>query len=76
MTDEQWMRFALNRAIQAGERGEVPVGAVLVKDGDLLAEGYNQPIATADPTAHAEIVVLRRGAETLGNYRLAERPST
>jgi tRNA(adenine34) deaminase len=70
MTDEQWMRYALNRAIQAGERGEVPVGAVLVKDGDLLAEGYNQPIATADPTAHAEIIALRRGAAALGNYRL------
>jgi tRNA(adenine34) deaminase len=70
MTDEQWMRYALNRAIQAGERGEVPVGAVLVKDGDLLAEGYNQPIATADPTAHAEIVALRGGAAALDNYRL------
>jgi tRNA(adenine34) deaminase len=70
MTDEQWMRYALNRARQAAERDEVPVGAVLVKDGELVAEGFNQPIGAIDPTAHAEMVVLRRGAETLGNYRL------
>ena len=43
MTDQQWMRYALNRARQAAERGEVPVGAALVKDGELLAEGFNQP---------------------------------
>lgn len=70
MTDEQWMRYALNRARQAAERDEVPVGAVLVKDGELVSEGFNQPIGAIDPTAHAEMVVLRRGAETLGNYRL------
>jgi tRNA(adenine34) deaminase len=70
MTDEQWMRYALNRALQAAHHGEVPVGAVLVKDGELVAEGFNQPIATRDPTAHAEIVALRRGAEALRNYRL------
>lgn len=70
MTDEQWMRYALNRARQAAERDEVPVGAVLVKDGELVAEGFNQPIGAVDPTAHAEIVVLRRGAEALANYRL------
>jgi tRNA(adenine34) deaminase len=70
MTDSQWMRYALNRAIQAGERGEVPVGAVVVLDGELIAEGSNQPIATHDPTAHAEIVAIRRAAQQVRNYRL------
>src|SRR6478672_13766054 len=70
MTDSQWMRYALNRARQAAERDEVPVGAVLVKDGDLVSEGFNEPIGTVDPTAHAEIVALRRGAAQLANYRL------
>ena len=70
MTDSQWMRYALNRALQAGERGEVPVGAVLVVNGDLLAEGYNEPILAHDPTAHAEIVAIRRAAQQVGNYRL------
>jgi tRNA(adenine34) deaminase len=70
MTDEQWMRCALSRARQAGARGEVPVGAVLVKDGELVAEGFNSPIGTNDPTAHAEIVALRRAAAELRNYRL------
>jgi tRNA(adenine34) deaminase len=64
------MRYALNRAIEAGERGEVPVGAIVVVDGDVIAEGFNQPIATSDPTAHAEIVAIRRAAAQLGNYRL------
>src|SRR3954471_16589775 len=70
MTDEQWMRYALNRALQAGERGEVPVGAVLVLDGELVAEGVNEPIATNDRTAHAYIVAIRRAAAELRNYRL------
>jgi tRNA(adenine34) deaminase len=70
MTDEQWMRYALNRALQAGERGEVPVGAVIVLDGELVAEGFNEPIETSDPTAHAEIVAIRRAAEQVQNYRL------
>jgi tRNA(adenine34) deaminase len=70
MTDEQWMRYALNRALQASHLGEVPVGAVLVKDGELLAEGFNEPIATHDPTAHAEIIAMRRAAAQLQNYRL------
>ncbi len=64
------MRYALNRAIEAGERGEVPVGAIVVVDGDVVAEGFNQPIAASDPTAHAEIVAIRRAATQLGNYRL------
>ena len=70
MTDEQWMRYALNRARHAGERGEVPVGAVVVLNGELLAEGMNEPISVNDPTAHAEIVAIRRAAELLRNYRL------
>ena len=64
------MRYALNRAIEAGERGEVPVGAIVVVDGEIVAEGFNQPISTNDPTAHAEIVALRRAAAELRNYRL------
>jgi len=71
MTDTQFMRYALNRAIEAGERGEVPVGAIVVVDGEIVSEGYNQPIATNDPTAHAEIVAIRRAAAQRGNYRLA-----
>jgi tRNA(adenine34) deaminase len=70
VTDQQWMRYALNRALQAAHVGEVPVGAVVVRDGDLLAEGFNEPIATHDPTAHAEIVAIRRAAASLSNYRL------
>jgi len=65
------MRYALNRAIHAGERGEVPVGAVVVVDGELLAEGANEPIASHDPTAHAEIVAIRRAAGLMRNYRLS-----
>jgi tRNA(adenine34) deaminase len=64
------MRYALNRAIEAGERGEVPVGAIVVVDGEIVAEGCNQPISSNDPTAHAEIVALRRAAAELRNYRL------
>lgn len=70
MTDKQFMRYALNRAIEAGERGEVPVGAIVVVDGEIVAEGFNQPITTNDPTAHAEIVAMRRAAAELRNYRL------
>ena len=64
------MRYALNRAIEAGERGEVPVGAIVVVDANIVSEGFNQPIATHDPTAHAEIVAIRRAAAQIGNYRL------
>lgn len=68
--DEGWMLFALDEAARAHAAGEVPVGAVLVRDGELLARGCNGPIAAHDPTAHAEIVTLRRGAAAVGNYRL------
>ncbi len=69
-SDAEYMRLALEEA-QAGARaGEVPVGAILVLDGRVLARGSNRTIADCDPTAHAEIVVLRRAAKQLSNYRL------
>ncbi len=64
------MQRALALARRAGEADEVPVGALLVKDGAIIAEGWNRPISNADPTAHAEIVVLRDAAAKLNNYRL------
>jgi tRNA(adenine34) deaminase len=66
------MRLALDLAERARAEGEVPVGAVLVKDDQLLAEGWNCPISTHDPTAHAEIVALRAAGEKIGNYRLVD----
>ncbi|MFN3234276.1 MAG: tRNA adenosine(34) deaminase TadA [Gammaproteobacteria bacterium] len=72
MNDEHYMRHALNLAKQAEAVGEVPVGAVLVKDGTVIAEGYNSPIDHQDPTAHAEILALRAGAKALNNYRLID----
>ena len=65
-----FMQLALEQAQHAWDLGEVPVGAVVVKDGEVIAVGYNQPIGKHDPTAHAEIVALRAAAEKLGNYRL------
>ena len=67
---EHWMRRALALADRAANEGEVPVGAVVVRDGVLLGEGWNQMIATQDPTGHAEIVALRDAARVVGNYRL------
>ena len=67
---EQFMALALAQAQLAWDRGEVPVGAVVVKDGEVIATGFNQPISGHDPTAHAEIVALRAAADKLGNYRL------
>ena len=64
------MRRALVLAGEAAQSGEVPVGAVVVVDGAIVGEGFNQPIAAHDPTAHAEIVALRAAAQALGNYRL------
>ncbi len=64
------MREALELATDAAKRGEVPVGAVVVKDGEVIGRGSNRPIGTSDPTAHAEIVALREAAHALGNYRL------
>ena len=68
--DRTFMEQALRAAAAAGRGGEVPIGAVLVHDGKILARGQNRPIRTSDPTAHAEIVALRRAARKLGNYRL------
>ena len=70
MDDSVYMRQAIDQAHNAWALGEVPVGAVLVKDGVVIATGFNQPIGTHDPTAHAEIMALRAAAELLGNYRL------
>ena len=69
-SDEDWMREALARARIAQGEGEVPVGAVLVHDGDCVGAGWNRPIATRDPTAHAEVVALRVAGARLGNYRM------
>lgn len=68
--DQHWMQRALVLARQAADAGEVPVGAVLVREGQLIGEGWNQPILARDPTAHAEIVALRAAARAAGNYRL------
>ncbi len=70
MTDEDFMRLAIDAASRAKALGEVPVGAVLVKNGEVIATGFNQPIGSHDPTHHAEIAALRAGADALGNYRL------
>ena len=68
--DEKWMSLALEQAVKAEEDGEVPVGAILVKDGLVVARAHNQPISTNDATAHAEIQLLRAAGEKLKNYRL------
>jgi tRNA(adenine34) deaminase len=68
--DARYMGLALLEARKAWAAGEVPVGAVVVKDGEVIAAGFNQPIGSHDPTAHAEINALRAAAEKLGNYRL------
>lgn len=70
MPDSDFMQLALEQARHAWSLGEVPVGAVVVKDGEVIATGFNQPIGRHDPTAHAEIVALRAAADKLGNYRL------
>jgi tRNA(adenine34) deaminase len=64
------MRAALEQALEAGRHNEVPVGAVVVVDNDIVGAGFNQPISAHDPTAHAEIVAIRAAAKRLGNYRL------
>ncbi len=70
--DERFMRRALERAAEAEREGEVPVGAVLVRGADIVAEASNRPIVTHDPTAHAEIEALRRAGQALGTYRLTD----
>jgi tRNA(adenine34) deaminase len=70
--DSIFMRRALELAGAAEAAGEVPVGAVIVRDGEVVAEGWNRPISTCDPTAHAEIVALRAAGSSLGTYRLTD----
>jgi tRNA(adenine34) deaminase len=69
-SDAAFMQLALDQAQHAWALGEVPVGAVVVKDGAVIASGFNRPIGSHDPTAHAEIMALRAAAQALGNYRL------
>ncbi len=70
--DEKYMRMALEEAEKAGQGGEIPVGAVLLKGDQVLAKDHNRCIELNDPTAHAEMLVLRKGGSILGNYRLNE----
>jgi tRNA(adenine34) deaminase len=70
VADEKHMRKALDLAHSGGEQGEVPVGALVVRDGEVIGEGYNAPISIRDPSAHAEIQAMRAAAEQIGNYRL------
>ena len=69
-TDQFWMSVAIELAKQAGESGEVPVGAVLILDNKMIGKGRNQSIELNDPSAHAEIQALREGGSKIGNYRL------
>ncbi len=69
-TDHDYMHRALELAQIAAEKGEVPIGAVVVYQGEIVGEGYNQPIQENDPTAHAEVIALRAAAKKIGNYRL------
>jgi tRNA(adenine34) deaminase len=71
-SDTDFMRHALSLARQAADRGEVPVGAVLVRGSEVIGEGANRPIHSHDPTAHAEIIALRDAAQRVGDYRLNE----
>jgi tRNA(adenine34) deaminase len=68
--DERWMDAAIEEAQRARDAGEVPIGAVIVLDGAVVGRGFNQPISSGDPTAHAEIVAIRDAAARIGNYRL------
>lgn len=70
MSYEQLMTAALEEAQRALDAGEVPIGAVVALDGEIVARGFNQPISSGDPTAHAEIVAIRNAARAVGNYRL------
>ena len=71
MDDQYWMQQALALARQAADNGEVPVGALVVRDNQWLGEGYNQPIIASDPSAHAEIVAMRSASRAENNYRLS-----
>ena len=70
MNEQDYMRLAMAQAAIAKQSGEVPIGAVIVHDSKVIAAGYNQPMATQDPTAHAEVIALRAAAQHFDNYRL------
>jgi tRNA(adenine34) deaminase len=72
ITDIEFMQLALALANEAANNGEVPVGAIVVKNGEIIGRGSNAPIGQHDPTAHAEIQAMRQAAEFLGNYRLVD----
>ena len=72
MLHQDWMRVALAQAQRAFEQGEVPIGAVIVKNGELIASAYNEKEMKNDPTAHAEILAIQRASEVLGSWRLSE----
>lgn len=67
---DEWMTVALEEAVRARDAEEVPIGAIVVLDGTIVGRGFNQPISSGDPTAHAEIVAIRDAARRVGNYRL------
>jgi tRNA(adenine34) deaminase len=71
-TDEAWMRYAIRLAQRAEQQGEVPVGAIVVRDNRCIAEGWNIPITSHDPTAHAEVVAMRGAGAVMENYRLTD----
>ena len=71
-TDEAWMRHAIRLAQRAEQQGEVPVGAIVVRDNRCIAEGWNVPITSHDPTAHAEVVAMRSAGVVMENYRLTD----
>src|SRR5829696_8896916 len=70
--DEYWMRYALELAKKGESKGEVPIGAVLIYQGEIIGQGYNQPISAKDPSAHAEVIAIREGALVVNNYRLLD----
>jgi len=70
--DEEWMQCAFQLAKKSEEHDEVPVGAIIVHKNEIIGEGWNQPISSHDPTAHAEIIALRDAGDNIGNYRLTE----
>lgn len=71
-TDKKWMQRAFELAKKAGAQDEVPVGAIVVYEDQIIGEGWNQPISSHDPTAHAEIIALRGAGKNIGNYRLPD----
>jgi tRNA(adenine34) deaminase len=71
-SDEEWMRLSIALAQQAADEGEVPVGAVAIRNGLIIGQGYNRKEAANDPTAHAEIIALKQAAKAIGNWRLTD----